>query len=126
MKFVTSAHLVSARAPEVSEFEFGLIMAGHAFGRWVVRCMAAAGQPDLKAIHEALIDVKKQFPNEGKVIIVPTPGTNYDLLIAVMDTLRGLEPTDPPIFVKNAQTGLDEQAKLLFPDVIFGNLLGDS
>lgn len=50
VKFVTSAHLVSARAPEVSEFEFGLIMAGHAFGRWVVRCMAAAGQPDLTTL----------------------------------------------------------------------------
>jgi predicted MarR family transcription regulator len=31
----------------LSEFEFGLIVAGNAFGRWVVRCMAAAGMPDL-------------------------------------------------------------------------------
>lgn len=50
VKFVTSAHLVSERAPEVSELEFGLIMASHAFGRWVVRCMAAAGQPDLTTL----------------------------------------------------------------------------
>ena len=38
---------------------------------------------------------------------------------------RGIEPTDPPIFAKNAQTGLDEAVKTLFPDVIFGNLLGE-
>jgi biopolymer transport protein ExbD len=85
----------------------------------------ASGIYDLHAIHEALIEVKKQFPLETHVVVVPTPSTNYDTIVAVMDTLRGLEATDPPIFVKNAQTGLDEQTKTLFPDVIFGNLLGD-
>lgn len=44
---VASAHLVSAEAEELSEFEFGLIIAGNAFNRWIVRCMAAAGQPEL-------------------------------------------------------------------------------
>jgi predicted MarR family transcription regulator len=44
---VTSAHLVSAKSPESSEFEFGLVMAANAFNRWMVRCMAAAGLPDL-------------------------------------------------------------------------------
>lgn len=40
---VSSAHLVSAQSAEMSEFEFGLIVAGNAFHRWVVHCMAAAG-----------------------------------------------------------------------------------
>ena len=44
---VASAHLVSERAAELSEFEFGLITASNAFNRWIVRCMAAAGVPDL-------------------------------------------------------------------------------
>jgi predicted MarR family transcription regulator len=44
---VSSAHLVSPRSAEMSEFEFGLIIAGHAFHRWVVHCMAAAGLKDL-------------------------------------------------------------------------------
>jgi predicted MarR family transcription regulator len=44
---VSSAHLVSERSTELSEFEFGLIIAGNAFARWAVRCMAAAGLPDL-------------------------------------------------------------------------------
>jgi biopolymer transport protein ExbD len=83
------------------------------------------GQPDLKAIHEALIDVKKQFPTETHIVIVPTAATNYDLLIAVMDSIRTTETTDQPILVKNPRTGIDEQTKLLFPDVIFGNLLGE-
>jgi len=49
-RIVSSAHLVSDRAAELSEFEFGLIVAYHAFSRWMIRCMAAAGYPDLNAL----------------------------------------------------------------------------
>ena len=39
--FVTSAHLASSY-PELSAMESGLIVAWHAFERWMVRCMTAA------------------------------------------------------------------------------------
>ncbi len=44
---VSSSHLVSAKSVELSELEFGLIVAWNAFSRWAVRCMAAAGCPNL-------------------------------------------------------------------------------
>ncbi len=44
---VSSAHLVSPDSAEMSEFEFGLIVAGNAFHRWIIHCMAAAGLKDL-------------------------------------------------------------------------------
>ena len=44
---VSSSHLVSARSPELSEFEFALNTAYNAYNRWCVRCMAAAGVRDL-------------------------------------------------------------------------------
>jgi predicted MarR family transcription regulator len=44
---VSSAHLVSPESAELSEFEFGLIVAGNAFHRWIVHCMTAAGLKDL-------------------------------------------------------------------------------
>ena len=47
---VSSAHLVSPHSAEMSEFEFGLIVAGNAFHRWVVHCMSAAGLKDLTAL----------------------------------------------------------------------------
>ena len=47
MPIVSSAHLVSPESAEMSEFEFGLIVAGNAFHRWVVHCMSAAGLKDL-------------------------------------------------------------------------------
>lgn len=44
---VSSAHLVSPKSAEMSEFEFGLIVAGNAFHRWIAHCMSAAGLKDL-------------------------------------------------------------------------------
>ena len=46
---VSSSHLAVSEVPELSEFEFGLIVVGNAFDRWITRCMAAAGLPGLTA-----------------------------------------------------------------------------
>ena len=46
---VSSAHLAAGASPALSEAEFGLILAGHGFARWMVRCMAAAGRPGMSA-----------------------------------------------------------------------------
>jgi predicted MarR family transcription regulator len=49
-RIVSSAHLAVGRGADVSEFEYGMIICGHAFHRWIVRCMAAAGMKDLTPI----------------------------------------------------------------------------
>ena len=47
---VSSAHLAEGAFPALSEFEFGLILASHAFHRWMMRCMSAAGVSDLSPL----------------------------------------------------------------------------
>lgn len=49
LRIVTSAHLATSY-PELSEFEFGLIIASNAFQRWLIRCMNAAGAKDMAAL----------------------------------------------------------------------------
>ena len=49
-RIVSSAHLVSPKSPELSEVEFGLIIANHAFNRWMIRCMSAAGAKDMTPV----------------------------------------------------------------------------
>jgi predicted MarR family transcription regulator len=46
---VSSAHLAAGNSPALSELEYGLILASHAFTRWMVRCMAAVGVANLSA-----------------------------------------------------------------------------
>ncbi|WP_026379510.1 winged helix DNA-binding protein [Afifella pfennigii] len=47
---VSASHLAASGMPALSEVEFALEMTHHAFGRWMVRCMAAAGVPGLSAL----------------------------------------------------------------------------
>jgi predicted MarR family transcription regulator len=54
VRILSSAHLAEGVAGELSEFEFGLIVAHNAFSRWAIRCMAAAGMPEL-AITDVLV-----------------------------------------------------------------------
>lgn len=84
------------------------------------------GKPDLTTVHDTLVKIKQQFPKETKIVFAPEAGINYDILVSVMDTARGLEATDPPIALKNPTTGVDEVVKILFSEIVFGNLLGDS
>ena len=41
-RVVSSSHLVSKKAVEVSVFEYGLIVAFNAFGMWMVKAMSVA------------------------------------------------------------------------------------
>lgn len=83
------------------------------------------GSPDFFKVHEALIGVKTKFPTENKIVLVPRGNTSYDAIVGILDASRNFEKTDLPIVVTNPQTGVQEQAKTLFGDVVFGNLLGD-
>ena len=47
---VSSMHPSSGAMPALSELEFGLILLGQAFDRWMVRCMEAAGVPNLSPL----------------------------------------------------------------------------
>ena len=49
-RIVSSSHLVSEKSPELSEVEFGLIIFTHAFHRWMIRCMSAAGAKDMTPV----------------------------------------------------------------------------
>lgn len=51
---VSSWHLAQSSLPELSEVEYALTMSNHAFHRWIVRCMNAAGESGMAPL-EVLI-----------------------------------------------------------------------
>lgn len=52
---VSSAHLANSTLPALSEVEFALSMANHAFQRWIVRCTVAAGGPPLSPLEVLIV-----------------------------------------------------------------------
>lgn len=52
---VSSAHLARSSLPALSEVEFAMTMANHAYQRWMVRCMSAAGGPALSPLEVLIV-----------------------------------------------------------------------
>lgn len=52
---VSSSHLATPGSEDLSEFEFALTVANHAFQRWVARGMAAAGMPELSPLDSLIL-----------------------------------------------------------------------
>jgi predicted MarR family transcription regulator len=52
---VSSDHLARSALPPLSEVEFALTMGTHAFQRWTVRCMTAAGGPSMSPLEVLII-----------------------------------------------------------------------
>ncbi len=49
-KIVSSKHLATDDAWELSELEYGLIITSNAFNKWIVRCISAAGQHEMNPL----------------------------------------------------------------------------
>ena len=64
---VSSAHLAAGASPGLSEVEFGLILAGHAFERWMVRCMAAAGIAGLSPVEVLILQTVRHRDRPKKL-----------------------------------------------------------
>jgi predicted MarR family transcription regulator len=86
---VSSAHLVSLRSVELSEFEFGLIVAWNAFARWAVRCMAAAGAPELTITDVLLLHHLSHRARNKKLADICFV-LNYEDTHVVADSLKKL------------------------------------
>ena len=64
---VSSAHLAEGGSPGLSEAEYGLILSWHAFERWMVRCMSAAGLPGLSPMEVLILHSIRHRGREKKL-----------------------------------------------------------
>lgn len=78
---------------------------------------------DYEKFHQTLLEIKTRHPVETKLILKPEGGVSYEDIVGIMDSARMIEKTDPPMMKKNDQ-GVDTPETKLFPEVIFGNIMG--
>ncbi|MBT3205131.1 MAG: winged helix DNA-binding protein [Gammaproteobacteria bacterium] len=67
---VSSSHLISEQSSELSELEYGLIIANHAFQRWTVRCTNACGISDLSPLDILILHNVNHRDREKKVATI--------------------------------------------------------
>jgi biopolymer transport protein ExbD len=78
---------------------------------------------DLDQLHQALLKIRQQFPDEQNIVFLPVANVKYDDLVQLMDAVRLVSKTDPPMPTVKDKDGVDRIDPFLFPTVVFGNVI---
>lgn len=78
---------------------------------------------DLLKLHEALVQIRLQFPKDKSIVFNPDAEVKYDDLVKLMDASRLLLKTDPPLPNYVDKEGVDRVEQYVFPNVVFGNVI---
>lgn len=83
------------------------------------------GKADLEALKREAMAVKKKYPHIFRLDLVPDEAVSLNDIVAVMDKLRRTSPTEPKFAFNDPKTGQAVQTDLIFPSVIFSNVVGE-
>lgn len=111
-RIVSSRHLAEGPGWETSEFEFGLIVAYNAFNRWIQKCMAAAGLPELGSLEILVLhhihhrDREKRMADIGFLLnIEDTHTISYALRKLIKLELISSEKRGKEVFYRTSASG---------------------
>jgi predicted MarR family transcription regulator len=111
-RIVSSRHLATEKGWQLSEYEYGLIMAYNAFSRWMLRCMAAAGNQEMSPLDILVLhhvnhrDRQKKLSDIAFLLNVEDVHTvNYALKKLVKAGLVAGERSGKEIFYSTTVTG---------------------
>jgi predicted MarR family transcription regulator len=109
---VSSEHLTSPDSWQLSEFEYGLIIAYNAFSRWMMRCMSATGHVDFSPLDILVLHNVNHRRREKRLIdicfvlhVEDQHTVNYSLKKLVKAGLVGREKRGKEIFYSVTEEG---------------------
>ena len=112
-RIVSSRHLATEKGWQLSEYEYGLIMAYNAFSRWMIRCMAAAGNLEMSPLDILVLhhvnhrDRQKRLADIAFLLNVEDVHTvNYALKKLVKARLIEGERSGKEIFYRTTESGV--------------------
>lgn len=79
---------------------------------------------DLEGLHAAAFAAKSNHPEVFRVDLNPEADVNLNDLVVVMDKLRRNPETKKTTF-KDPETGQTIETELMFPNVLFANVIGN-
>jgi predicted MarR family transcription regulator len=109
---VSSEHLTSPDSWQLSEFEYGMIIAHNAFTRWMVRCMSAAGFQDFSPLDVLVLHNVNHRNREKRLVdicfvlhVEDSHTVNYALKKLIKLNLVQKEKRGKEIFYKTTDEG---------------------
>ena len=113
-RIVSSRHLAEGPGWETSEFEYGLIIAYNGFTRWMQRCMAAVGAPELSPLEILVLhntnhrDREKRLSDICFLLNIEDSHTvNYALRKLLKMGLLASEKRGKEVFYRTSESGRD-------------------
>ena len=82
----------------------------------------ANGSYDLDQLHSYLVGLKARNPSEQTAILIPKTNIRYEMLVRIMDSIRQINNTDKPVYIKG-KDGNEVKLRKLFNNIVFGNLM---
>jgi len=78
---------------------------------------------DFDSLRKELIGVKKAHPKVFRLSLYPGEEVPYDQIVKLMDAVRKTGDENVKLLVIDEETQEKAETDIMFPDVIFGNLL---
>jgi biopolymer transport protein ExbD len=82
------------------------------------------GKWDFESLHSVLADTKRQHPNTFRLELHPSNGVPYSEIVKAMDEARQFTVDEGKVTVTHAETGEAAETQLMFPNVVFTNVVG--
>ncbi len=115
---VSSEHLASEQGWQMSELEYGMVMAYNAFNRWMVRCMTAVGYSDFNGLDILVLHNVNHRGREKRLVDVAfmlnvedSHTINYSLKKLMKADLISSEKRGKEMFYRTTDQGEDVCAK---------------
>jgi biopolymer transport protein ExbD len=102
-------------------FEFVVAKSGN---RQKISVPMKDGKVSLENLRNQAVIIKKQHPEVFSVDLKPDKTVSLEEMVAAMDELRNMPKKEKVAFL-DKKTGKNVETDLLFPHVVFSNLLGD-
>ncbi len=83
------------------------------------------GQLDFDGLTNVAAQVKRQYADVFKLELAPTQTVVFDDIVKTMDSVRRMPANVEKVTITDTKTGQKVQTDLLFPDVVFANVVGD-
>ena len=80
-------------------------------------------QWNLEELHKELYQLKLAHPKIFRLDLLPSESVKYDDIVKAMDEARSTKKDERKINFKDTETGKNVETDVMFPDVIFSNVM---
>ena len=92
-------------------------------GKESVKSVAMQGKDfNFAAVHEAVVEIKKENPEVFKIEFSPSANVSYKEIVKMMDEVRKSHDTKVVFPLKDEATGNTTSTDYIFPEVVFSNV----